>query len=67
MDVLEVDYLEKDETMDESSTNRITRAQIIGGIAPYQNFEFYSTFGLTNLFIWEDLYYEDAHRMLLSL
>jgi hypothetical protein len=46
MDVPEVDFLEKEETMDEPTTNCIIRTQVIDGLASYQMFEFYSTFGL---------------------
>ena len=46
MDVPEVDFLEKEETMDEPMTNCIIRTQVIDGLASYQMFEFYSIFGL---------------------
>jgi hypothetical protein len=53
--------------MDEATANRIIRTQVIGGLALYQMFEFYSTFGLRDPSIWGDLSYEDAYRMLESL
>jgi hypothetical protein len=59
--------MDKEETMDEATANRIIRTQVISGLAPYQMFEFYSTFGLRDPSIWGDLSYEDTHRMLESL
>jgi hypothetical protein len=46
MDFFGVDFLEKEETIDKPTTNLIIRTHIIGGLAPYQMFHFYSTFGL---------------------
>jgi hypothetical protein len=59
-----VDFMEKEETMDEARANQIIRTQVIGGLALYQMFEFYSTFGLKDPSIQGDLSYEDAHQML---
>ena len=55
MDVFKVDFLKKEEIMDKPMANCIIRTQVIGGLAPYQMFEFYSTSSL------KDLSYEDAH------
>jgi hypothetical protein len=51
-ELIGVDFIEKEETMDETTTNRIIKTLIIGGLAPYQMFEFYPTFGLRDPSIW---------------
>ena len=33
--------------------NQIIKTHVIGGLVPYQMFEFYSTFGLRDPSIWE--------------
>jgi hypothetical protein len=62
-----VDFLKKNEETDEFTANCIIKTQVIGGLIPYQMFEFYSTFGCRYLSIWRNLSYEDAHQMLDSL
>jgi hypothetical protein len=64
IDVLAIDFIEKEETIDKQTANRMIRNQVTSGLAPFQMFEFYSTFGLRDPSIWGDLSYEDAYRML---
>jgi hypothetical protein len=52
MDVIGMDFLEKEETIDKPMANQIIRTHVIGGLVPYQMFEFYSTFGLRDPSIW---------------
>jgi hypothetical protein len=46
MELFGVDYHEKEDTIDEATANRIIQSQVLGGLAPYQMNEFYSTFSL---------------------
>ena len=67
LELFAIDFLDKEDTMDKAMTNIILQAQVIGGLAPFQMFEFYSTFGLKDPFIWGDLLFEDAQWSLESL
>jgi hypothetical protein len=67
LELFAIDFHDKEDMMDKAMANRILRSQVIGGLAPFQMFEFYSTFSLKDPSIWGDLSYEDAYRMLESL
>jgi hypothetical protein len=67
LELFAIDFHDKEDMMDKAMANRILRSQVIGGLAPFQMFEFYSTFSLKDPSIWGDLSYEDAHRLLESL